>query len=138
MRKKTLRSRAITILEVLFAVVLFAGITTSLMTLWLTHFHAIDQAQDLLAATAIANDELATAVAKGYPVTSEGPHTVTVYRSMDNVTSPYNYTWTCTVTDQNPGGNLIGVKTVNVTVTWFGNFHHARSLSMVSYVYWGG
>ena len=108
------------------------------MTLWLTHFHAVDQAQDLLAATAIGNQMMGAEAARGYPVTNDSGD-FTVWRSIDNATTPYTYHWDCTV-GLLPGADptVIGVKTVNITVTWFGDFHIQKSISMVTYVYWGG
>ena len=123
-----------TLIEVLFAVLLFAGIATSLMSVWMTHFHAIDQAQNLLAATSIGDGLLAEQAGLAFQAKTAAGSTL-VRRAVDGVWTDYVYTWKVTVQDT----TLVSpdIKNVSVTVSWKDN-NIDHSLTMVTCVYWAG
>ena len=133
----TMKARAklgTTLLEVMFAVVLFSGIATALMTVWLTHFRAIDQAQNFLAATAIADGKLAEQAGLAFKAKDDASFII-VKRSLDGVTTDYRYDWEVKVTDHTLGSP--DIKEVKVTVKWEER-GQTKQLIMVTCVYWQG
>ena len=128
------RRGALTLIEVMFSIGLFAAVSTALVAVWVTHYRALDQSQNLLAATSIAEGLLAQQAGLAFKAKSDVGNT-TLTRSMDGADTDYTYKWVVTVTDTTVASP--DIKRVSVTVTWPEN-NSTKSVTMVTCVYWQG
>lgn len=124
----------VTIAELLMAIGIFSVVTTALMSVWATHCKAVDQAQNQLAAAAIADGLLAQEAGLAFQAQSHTGETV-IKRSMDNVVQDYKYNWEVVVSDTTVASP--DIKVVTVFVRW-DEQGKPKELKMVTCVYWQG
>lgn len=128
------RRIGMTLMEVLFAVGIFVTVCTALVGVWITHFNAMDVAQNHLAATHIADSLLAEEAGLAFRAKSRSGAT-NVTRSVDGVKTVYTYNWDIEVYDTTVDSP--DIKQVKVTVNWTED-NIKKSLTMVTCVYWQG
>lgn len=107
-------------LEMIFAVTLFALIVVSLMGVWAMHARAIAHSRGSLIATHLAEMKLEEALSKGWQVDSKESDVMTAYRAeitLNGQKTVEIYNWKVAVQRQSSSeGGLI--KTIRVRVYW--------------------
>ena len=124
----------VTLVEIMMAIGIFSVVTTGLMSVWATHCKAVDQAQNQLAAAAIADGLLAQESGLAFQASSHVGNT-TVKRSIDGVSQDYIYNWEVVVSDTTVASP--DIKVVTVFVRW-DEQGKTKEIKMVTCVYWQG
>lgn len=107
-------------LEMIFAVTLFALIVVSLMGVWAMHARAVAHSRGTLIATHLAEMKMEEALSKGWLAQPQTSNTITAFRTETVVNGQKVdevYDWTVDVTRQTTAeGGLC--KLIQVKVTW--------------------
>lgn len=112
--------RGFSIAESLIACALLSGMAVCLFGVWAMHSKASGHSQDMLVASAWAEQVMEGELAKGYTSkqTANPPETFRVTHFVGDVPIAKEYLWKVYVQDPDPLAPVPGLKQVRVEVSW--------------------
>jgi Tfp pilus assembly protein PilV len=134
------RTRGLSMLEMIFAVTLFATIVVALMGVWAMHARAVGRARNTLLASHLGEKVMETCLAQGWqvqPVAPSDSTTIEMTCLINDQTVITDFQYSVEVNDLGDGSD-VGLKQVVVRVDWTEPDGQKREVHLETVVFWQG